>query len=105
MKIKDKIIESQVDAINELKFQINDKNDEINRADMQLKRLLKEFTLTSEESDRIRVELDEEKKTKEIMYEDIEVIIFINRNLYYKHFLIIFFYYYLEIASVQRRFT
>lgn len=74
LRIKDKIIESQTVAINELKLQIKYKNDEINRADMQLKRLLIDFNLTSEESERIRVELDEEKKTKELMYDDIEVI-------------------------------
>lgn len=79
VKIKNKIIESQNATISELKLQINEKNEEIKRADVELKRLLRDFNASNEESERIRIELCEEKKAKELMYEDIEV----NQKSYY----------------------
>lgn len=73
VKIKDKMIDSLTMTVAELKHQINAKNEEIKTADAELNRLLRDFSRTSEESEKIRKQLTEERKVKEIMYGDIEV--------------------------------
>lgn len=73
--VKDKIIDDQGHTIQQLKCIINDKNEEIVKADSDLKRILSELNRTTEEAEQIRLELDDEKREKVDMILDIAVII------------------------------
>lgn len=71
--VKDKIIDDQGHTIHQLKGLINEKNEEIAKADLELKRILSDLNRSTDEAEQIRLELDDEKREKVDMILDIAV--------------------------------